>query len=174
MSEEIVQEEEVLEEEVEETTEPEAEESAEEIDWEARAKRAEALIIKNKKESKPEPTKPTPDTEEDEVPEWGKQILESDKKRNFGYEHNLSPETVDELYKYGGGELSAELLESPAAKGIVKAVEGARKNAANTPKGGSTPTYKGKTYAETATNPEATAEEKQAAFDATAKARGLK
>lgn len=167
-------EEEVVEEEqetTEEAPEVEATEETEEVDWQARALKAEKAIEKAKKKTKTQPVTKTPET--DDIPDWGKQILESDKKRSFGYEHNLAPETVDKLYQYAGGELTAEVLEDPAAKGIVKAMESARKNAANTPKGGSTPTYKGKTYAETVTDKDASKDDKQAAFRAAQKAHGI-
>ena len=173
MDEDQIVDEDVLDEEEqeEETPAPIAETPADEIDWKARAEKAEALIVKNKKAPKAAPIKPTPDTT-DEVPEWGKTILEAEAKRVFGHAKGLAPETVDKLYQFSGGQLTDELMEDVAAKGIVLAMESARKNAANTPKGGSTPTYKGKTYAETATDPEASDADKQAAFEAAAKRRG--
>jgi hypothetical protein len=71
MSEEIVQDETVEEEtveEVEETPEEESEEPAEEVDWEARAKKAEALIVKHKKQPVVEkPTQATPTNVEETV-----------------------------------------------------------------------------------------------------------
>lgn len=174
MSEEIVTEEEVLEEEVEETTEPEAEEPADEVDWEARAKKAEALIVKNKQKPKPEPTTKPPEQSED-IPEWGQKILSTEEKRSFGYAKGYAPETVDALFKYNSGTAPTDdqLDEDDAMKGIVKTLESKRKNAANTPRGVSTPTYKGKTYADTVTDAEASKEDKQAAFEAQKKARGI-
>lgn len=166
----------------EETPEPEQPEdpyanlSPEEL--KARLAKAEKAIVKNKR--KPDQTKPvtnkTPVKEPDEKPDWAKEMIIKDAKRDFGYQKQLSPEAVDALFKYNGGQVpSDDMLESDeAAKAIVQRFRSKERVANNTPRGGSVPTYKGKTYAEVAADPSATPADKQAAFEAQAKARGIK
>jgi hypothetical protein len=137
----------------------------------ARLKKAEGLIVKNKKDPKPA-TQPTSNASQpDDVPEWGKQILESNAKRDFQYAHGISPETVDAVFRANGGVMpTAEQMENDEViKTIVRTFQSKARVAANTPKGGAIPTYKGRTYAEIATDPNASAADKQAAFDATRK-----
>ncbi len=181
---EIVQEEEVLEEDTTdeevETDETESEEKdeqpEEEIDWKARALKAEKTLIKSKKKpkTKREITQPGSQKSDDEIPEWGQKILATEEKRTFGYEQKLSPETVDAVFQFTGGKTPTEAdMEHPAVKAIVKSLEAQVRVANNTPSGGGAPTYKGKTYAETVTAADATSEDKQNAFAATQKKHGI-
>lgn len=172
------------EEEVEEATpeeqeDQETEEEAEaepEVDWQARALKAEKAIEKAKKKEKAQkPPITTPGSEKsDEIPEWGQKILASDAKRQFGYEHGLAPETVDAVFQFTGGKTPTETdMENDAVKAIIKSLQAKKRVAENTPRGGSAPTYKGKTYAETVTSPDATPEDKQNAFKAAQKKHGI-
>ena len=170
MSEEIVDQEEVFEEEEqeEETSEPEAdsqEESTEEVDWEARAKKAEALIVKNKQKPK-QPIKT--DSKEDEVPEWGRDLLSEREKRTFQSENGLTSDTVDAVFRANGGKMPTdEQMESDdLLKTVVRSYQSKARVASNTPKGGGYPVYKGKSFAEVAQDPDASKEDKQAAFEA--------
>jgi len=96
MSEEIVNQEEEVLEEVEEVEEEEVEETEEEapeeeVDWEARAKKAEATIIKHKKEPKPEEPK-----EEITNP------TDSDRLDRIELKVDYPVEIVDEIMELGG------------------------------------------------------------------------
>lgn len=170
--------EEEVEEALEEQDEQEAEEeeTPDEVDWKARALKAEKAIEKAKKKDKTQPKEVIkPGSEKtDEIPEWGQKILATEEKRKFGYENSLAPETVDAVFQFTGGKTPTEAdMEQPAVKAIVKSLEASRRVAANTPRGGSAPTYKGKTYAETVTNQDATTEDKQNAFKAAQKKHGI-
>lgn len=190
MAEEEIVQEEVVEEEVEET-EPETdddsspEEEAEEEndpyaglsekDLKKRLGKAEKALVKNKKANKPTPPITTPGSNKsDEIPEWGQKILASDAKRQFGYEHDLAPETVDAVFQFTGGKTPTETdMENDAVKAIIKSLQAKKRVAENTPRGGSTPTYKGMTYNETVSSPESTTEDKEAAFKAIQKQHGI-
>lgn len=103
MDPEIVDEEVVeVEDESVETETADAEETSEEIDWEARAKKAEALIVKNKKEPKPEEVIKTNDSDS------LKRDVEELKLSRMGY----SDEVIKDLMDLGG--LSA--LKNPLVK----------------------------------------------------------
>jgi len=166
MSEEIVDQEEVFEDEEqeEETSETEAD-SQEEVDWEARAKKAEALIVKNKQKPK-QPIKT--DSKEDEVPEWGRDLLNEREKRTFQSENGLTSDTVDAVFRANGGKMPTdEQMESDdLLKTVVRSYQSKARVASNTPKGGGYPVYKGKSFAEVAQDPDATKADKQAAFEA--------
>lgn len=138
----------------------------------ARLRKAEAAIVKNK--TKPKPTKTTnPAPASDDVPAWGKQLLEVNEKRDFQFQHNLSPEAVDAVFRANGGKMpTPEQMENDEViKTIVRTFNAKSRVAANTPSGGGIPTYKGRTYAEVATDPNASKADKQAAFEAARKKR---
>lgn len=137
----------------------------------ARLKKAEAAIIKNKRPKQPSSTNPAPKS--DDVPDWGKQLLEANEKRDFQFQHNLTPEAVDAVFRANGGKMpTPEQMEGDEViKTIVRTFNAKSRVAANTPRGGALPTYKGRTYAEIATDPNASKADKQAAFEAARKKR---
>ena len=46
--------------------------------------------------------------------EWGQKIIQSEEKRSFGCEHQLSPAQVDAVFRYNGGKAPDEkFLERP-------------------------------------------------------------
>lgn len=187
MSEEIVQEDNY-----EEVDVDEVEESVEETDTEetdpndpyanlsdeelrSRLKKAESALVKNKKKTK-QITKSTKAPEsEDEIPEWGRRILETELKRQFQSDNKLSADTVDAVFRANGGKMpTAEQMESDELiKSVIRSFESKARVAANTPSGGSTPTYKGKTYAEIVTDKESTQADKQAAFEVARKKHNI-
>jgi len=80
-------------------------------------------------------------------------------KRQFGYEHGLSPEETDFVFKING-KPTKEALDDVAIKGALQAIRGQKKVADNTPRasrssGFTLPTKK----------TPLTADEKQEAFD---------
>jgi hypothetical protein len=180
MSEEIVQEEgfEEVAEEVatEETQDEQGQEQPEEVDWEARAKKAEALIVKNKKEPKQKQSTNRPQESGDDVPEWGQRLLELDQKRTFQSDNNLTPDTVDAVFRANGGKMptAEQMAEDELLKTVVRSYQAKSRVTANTPSGGSAPVYKGKSYGDIVTSPDSTPEDRQAAFEATKKKHGIK
>ena len=183
--EEVDEEEEEVEEEPDEADESEEEEEDEpgddpyadlsHEDAIKRLKKAEKAIAKHKKhkgkgKAPKQPKEPTTKQPDDTIPEWGQKIIQSEEKRSFGYEHQLSPEQVDAVFRYNGGKVPNEkVLKRPEVKAMVKALQSKDRVAANTPKGGTGVVYKGKTFSEVTTDPKASKADKQGAFDATRK-----
>ncbi|MDQ0316407.1 hypothetical protein [Amorphus orientalis] len=138
-----------------------------------RLKKAEKAIAKHKGKGKApkqpkEPTTKQPKGEE--IPEWGQKIIQSEEKRSFGYEHQLSPEQVDAVFRYNGGKVPDEkVLKRPEVKAMIKVLQSKDRVAANTPKGGAGVVYRGKTFSEVTTDPKSSKADKQGAFDATRK-----
>lgn len=132
-----------------------------------RLKKAERAIVKNKqKPPAPTITKPA----DGEIPAWGQKIIQSEEKRTYGFENGLSPEQVDAVYRYNGGQKpDEEMLKRPEVSAMIRALGAKDRVAANTPRGGNAPVYKGKTFAEVATDKAASKGDKQAAFEATKK-----
>lgn len=101
---------------------------------EAKIKELEALIIKNKKASKPI-TQPN-DDEFGSVKKTVQELKFAEQKRQFGYENNLSPEEADYIFKVNQ-KPSKELLDDPFIKGGLQAIRAAKKVSDNTPKSSS-------------------------------------
>lgn len=177
IAEEEVEEEEVEEEETEE--EPEGEPEGDdpyaglsEADLKKRLAKAEKAIVKNKAKKPDQPITKQP--KGDEIPEWGKQIIQSEEKRSFGYEHQLSPDQVDAVFRYNGGKKPDEkVLARPEVKAMIKALGAKDRVAANTPRGGTAVVYKGKTFQEIMSDPDASPADKQGAFEAAQKKHGV-
>jgi hypothetical protein len=180
VEEEVEDEEEVEEEDPEE--EPEGDSKGDdpyaglsESDLKKRLAKAEKAIVKNKGKQPKEPKAPiTKQPKGDEIPEWGQKIIQSEEKRSFGYEHQLSPEQVDAVFRYNGGKAPDEkFLERPEVKAMVKAIGSKDRVALNTPKGGTGVVYKGKTFSEVASDEKSSTADKQAAFEGVRKKHGV-
>lgn len=172
-----VEEEEEVDEEPEEEPQDDPEEDPyaglSEADLKKRLARAEKAIVKNKKPKQPK-APITKQPKGDEIPEWGQKIIQSEEKRSFGYERQLSPEQVDAVFRYNGGKAPDDkFLERPEVKAMVKAIGAKDRVAANTPRGGTGVVYKGKTFDEVMTDPKASTADKQGAFDAARKKHGI-
>ena len=136
-----------------------------------RLKNAEGLIVKHKNKPQKPITRKQPDG--DEVPEWGKKILERDEKSEFAEEHGLSMKQVNAAWRYAGGKPDQETLDSPEVQAMIKALGSKDRVAANTPRGGNAPVYKGKTFAQVATDKDSTSDDKKSAFEGTKKKHGI-
>ncbi len=167
-------EEDVLEQDEQEENESEETEveSEEDVDWKARALKAEKTIVDSKKREKKE--KPKLEEKTDEIPEWGQKIIQGEEKRDFGYQKGFSPQVVDALYRYNGGKTpNDEFLEQNDVKALIKSFQSDEKVERNTPKGASGAVYKGKDARETLTDTEATKDDQQKAFEAIGKKHGI-
>jgi hypothetical protein len=90
----------------------------------ARAKKAETLI-KSKATYKP-------NEDIDGIKSVVSRLELAEKKRQFGYENNLSPEEADYIFKINN-KPSKELLEDPFIKGGLEAIRSAKRTAENMP-----------------------------------------
>ena len=114
----------------------------------ARAKDAESKISAPRLEEK-----------HDDIRSTVAELKLAETKRQFGYEHGLSPEETDFVFKING-KPTKEALDDVAIKGALQAIRGQKKVAGNTPRasrssGFTLPTKK----------TPLTADEKQEAFD---------
>lgn len=77
------------------------------------------------------------------------QIKQSEEKRQFGYDHSLSPEETDKVFAFatGVGKKPAEVLDDPFVKSGVAAIRTSKRNASATPGISSRlPVVEGKTF----------------------------
>lgn len=137
--EEVPQEEEVVEEDaLEETEEAEEESTEDEVDWKSEALKYKAIALRNKKKtkdvksninSKLQDKAESPDVE---VVSRLANLEMAEKKRQFGYEHGLSPKETDAVFKIDS-DPSVETLKDPFIKAGLEALKSQERVAKNTP-----------------------------------------
>lgn len=127
---------ETLEEDVEETEEVEDEESESEEeskedtpDWEAEAKKWKAIAQRTKKK---QPLKTKAEPEADDIKADVAYLKQSEKKRQFGYEHSLSPEETDKIFQLNPNP-TADTLKDPFVKAGLEAIRRNKRVEDNTP-----------------------------------------
>jgi len=119
----------------------------------ARAKAAEA---KKKEASKKIEQK---EEGEDDIRQTVQQLQLAEKKRQFGFENNLSPDETDYLFKVNPNP-DKEMLEDPFIKGGLEAIRAKKRDTQNTPSvSGRSPRF------ELPKKKDLTPEEKQEAFE---------
>lgn len=110
----------------------------------ARAKKAEeeAKALKAKlTETAPRITKPEP-KDDNELASKVSRLEEIENKRQFGYEHNLSPEETDVVFQFSGGKPTKETMEHPFVQAGIEALRANKRVENNTPR----PSLKGMTF----------------------------
>lgn len=114
------------------------EKAAEAAKWKAIATRN-----RNKKPLLPT-TKKEPD---DEIATTVKRLASIEDKRQFGYEHGLSPEETDSVFKFASGKPTKETLEHPFVKAGIESLRASKRVADNTPSSSSrSMTFQGKEF----------------------------
>lgn len=95
------------------------------------------LLADAKKVTPPEPPKPNPEPTEDLNEIKGKigKLEQSEEKRSFGHQNNLSPEETDEVFAYANGMgLSAkDALQKPFVKSAIEATRAQKRMESNLP-----------------------------------------
>jgi len=91
----------------------------------ARAKLAESKL-KEKDEKLPEKA-------DDSLKETVAQLALSEKKRQFGFQNNLSPEEVDFVFQMSGGNPSKETLDNPFVKAGIESYRSEKRASNNIP-----------------------------------------
>lgn len=87
------------------------------IDWRAEALKQTAIANRLKKKlSQPITNKQEPKIDE-ELKKDVSFLKEIEFKRQFGFEHNLSPKETDYAFKFSNGKPTKEILEDPFFKG---------------------------------------------------------
>jgi len=109
------------------------EQPAQEIDWRAEALKQKAINQRlSKKVAQPVEKKQDLQTEDNDIRLTVKELQLAEKKRQFGYEHGLSPEEADAVFKLSPNP-SKEVLEDPFVKGGLAALRAKKRVAENTP-----------------------------------------
>jgi len=127
-----------IEQELELTLEDETptEEQATEVDWQKEALKYKAIAqryAKKKESGTPAPKQDLPTkTDTDDIRQTVKQLQLAEQKRQFGYEHNLSPEETDAVFKLSPNP-TKDVLEDPFVKGGLQALRAKKRLAENTP-----------------------------------------
>lgn len=87
----------------------------------------------------------------DEFEAWRNGQDATERKRQFGYDHQLSPKEVDIAFSLNGGKRpKASFLKEPHVKGAIDALRATGSQAANTPRGTGKPfvSEQGKSFTE--------------------------
>lgn len=113
------------------------EEEEEEFDWKADALKHRAIADRLKtKLSKVSPiTKVSKEehTIDDEIVQDVKVLKEERQKRQFGFDHKLSPEETDYAFKFSNGKPTKEVLEDPFFKGGLESLRAKKRLEENLP-----------------------------------------
>lgn len=108
----------------------------------ARVKKAEA------KKEEPNNSVATNTEPDDDLRQTVNSLSLAEKKRQFGYQHNLSPEETDAVFRLNPNP-TKETLDDPFVKGGINAIrQKARVEDATPSTSSKTPTYGGKTFSE--------------------------
>lgn len=117
----------------EESEDEESDESEDSVDWQAEAKKWKAIATRKKKKSdKPELKTKAEKPEDDEVTARLSSLETAEKKRQFGYEHGLSPEETDKIFQINPNP-NAETLKDPFVKAGLEALRRNKRVEQNTP-----------------------------------------
>jgi hypothetical protein len=157
-----------IEQDVELTLEEETtQEPEQEIDWKAEALKQKAINQRlSKKVAQPVENKQVlTEKKDDDIRLTVKELQMAEKKRQFGYEHSLSPEETDAVFKMTPNP-TKEVLEDPFVKGGLASLRAKKRVAENTPSSSRSTGFKLPSKEGT------TAEDQQKAFEEYMKNRG--
>lgn len=110
------------------------EQPAQEIDWKAEALKQKAINQRlSKKVAQPvEKRQDLPEKQDDDIRETVKKLSLAEEKRQFGYQHGLSPEETDYIFRFNP-KPSKELLDDPFVKGGLSSIRAKKRVEENTP-----------------------------------------
>lgn len=113
---------------------PEPTPEAPKVDWQKEALKYKAIAQRYAKKAQGEVPTPKKDLPVEDKSDARLSALElAEKKRQFGYEHGLSPDETDAVFKLSPNP-TKEVLEDPFVKGGLASLRAKRKVAENTPK----------------------------------------
>lgn len=124
--------------------------------------KVEANKLKRKLFTKPKSTLPTNINQKESVPnelvEKVNRLDMIESKRQFGYEHGLSPEETDFIFQATGGKPSKDVLETPFIKHGLEGYRASKRVEANTPGSSArSSVFAGKDFSELSTDERAKA-----------------
>lgn len=122
---------------IDDTQEDTQEENQEEVDWKAEALKYKAIAHRQAKKIKggtpnPKQELPTDVKRDEDLHKTVERLSLAETKRQFGYEHNLSPEETDAVFKITPNP-TKETLEDPFVKGGLATLRAKRKVQDNIP-----------------------------------------
>lgn len=146
-----------------EESQEEVEEEQPQVDWRAEALKHKAIAERLAKKKSPQLTeKKEPQTD---LAERLNNLELLEKKRQFGYEHGLSPDEADAIFKINPNP-SKEDLDNPFIKGGLEALRAKRRVAENTPSSSSrSVTFKGKDVKDVLLDDKIPKSDKQSAWE---------
>lgn len=104
------------------------------FDWKAEALKNKAIADRLKRKlSQPQVPLKTNEEPDREIVKSVKRLEEIENKRQFGFEHNLSPEETDFVFKISGNKPTKEILEDPFVKSGLEGHRSKKRLEANTP-----------------------------------------
>jgi hypothetical protein len=149
--------------EIELTLEDEVEpETTPEVDWQKEALKYKAIAQRYAKKVQggtPAPKQDLTEKKDDDIRLTVKELQLAERKRQFGYEHGLSPEEADAVFKLTPNP-TKEVLDDPFVKGGLASLRAKKRVAENTPSSSS------RSASLDIDHSKATSDEKQKAFDA--------
>lgn len=122
----------------EESSEESVDELKQRLEKEKKAReKAEKAIAKNKRKEKKEKSKKVDykqvdDDSDEDIKEEIQELKLAERKRQFGYRNNLSPEEVDKVFEVSSNP-SEETLQDPFVKEGLKGLRREKNKAENTP-----------------------------------------
>lgn len=120
---------------LEEETPAEVATETETVDWQKEALKYKAIAQRYAKKVQggtPAPKQDLPTKETDDIRLTVKELQMAEKKRQFGYEHGLSPEETDAVFKLSPNP-TKEILEDSFVKGGLASLRAKKRVADNTP-----------------------------------------
>lgn len=107
-------------------------------DWRGEALKQTAIAnrLKNKLSKVPPPITQVPNKEQkvdDEVVQSVKKLEQAEAKRQFGFEHNLSPQETDLAFRFANGAPTKATLDDEFFKGGLESLRSKQRLANNTP-----------------------------------------
>lgn len=103
-----------------------------EVDYKAEALKWKAIAERNRKKSQKLPTKQDKVIDE-EIIQKVNNLDMLEKKRQFGYENNLSPEETDFVFKFASNKPDKTILENPFVKSGLEGFRATKKLEQNIP-----------------------------------------
>jgi hypothetical protein len=105
------------------------------VDWQKEALKYKAIAQRYAKKvqgGSPAPKQDLTEKKDDDIRLTVKELQMAEKKRQFGYEHGLSPEETDAVFKLTPNP-TKEVLEDPFVKGGLASLRAKKRVAENTP-----------------------------------------
>ena len=106
-------------------------EEVETVDWKAEALKNKAIADRLKKKLSNQPITQPKQEHEDEVVKKVNHLSMLEEKRQFGYEHGLSPEETDHAFRFANGKPTKETLQDSFFMGGLESLRAKKRLESN-------------------------------------------